>query len=79
MATLVINDLSESVELDRQAMGAITGGSMAQAHQTMFTRRQMFTGLAIGTISTIGTLVNAAALAPLGETNAPRVRTTLFR
>jgi hypothetical protein len=31
MATIVINDLPESMELDRQAMLAITGGSRVRA------------------------------------------------
>lgn len=44
MATLVIHDLPESLELDRQAMAAITGGAMVQAHQTLFERRHTFTG-----------------------------------
>ncbi|WP_185732469.1 hypothetical protein [Burkholderia sp. Bp8963] len=35
MGILVIHDLPESVDLDRQAMAAITGGAMVRAHQTM--------------------------------------------
>ncbi len=45
MATLVIHDLPESVELDRQAMSAVTGGSMVQTRQTLFVRRHALTGL----------------------------------
>lgn len=45
MTTLVIRDLPESVDLDRQAMAAITGGSMVQAQQTLFARRHTLTGL----------------------------------
>lgn len=33
MATIVIKDLQESVELDRQAMTAITGGARKRARQ----------------------------------------------
>ena len=68
MATLVIHDLPESVELDRQAMSAITGGSMVQAHQTLFTRRQTFT-----------VVENAEAVGPFAGTGALRVHTTLLR
>ncbi|TCW84335.1 hypothetical protein C5O80_14950 [Burkholderia sp. SRS-46] len=35
MGVLVIHDLPESVDLDRQAMAAVTGGAMVHAHQTM--------------------------------------------
>ena len=35
MGTLVIKDLPESVDLDRQAMAAITGGARIGSHQTM--------------------------------------------
>ncbi|MGU7782834.1 hypothetical protein [Burkholderia sp. PU8-34] len=35
MGVLVINDLPESVDLDRQAMAAITGGAKVRSHQTM--------------------------------------------
>ncbi|PTB17106.1 hypothetical protein C9I57_29640 [Trinickia symbiotica] len=45
MATLVINDLPESVELDRQAMAAITGGAMIRGQAGRFTRQQTLTGL----------------------------------
>jgi len=47
MGTLVINDLTESVDLDRQAMAAISGGSKVQTHQTMLAP-QPFTGLRFG-------------------------------
>ena len=33
MATIVIKDLADSVELDRQAMTAITGGSRIRGRQ----------------------------------------------
>jgi hypothetical protein len=45
MTTLVINDLPESVELDRQAMAAITGGARVRGHGAMSARRQTLTGL----------------------------------
>jgi hypothetical protein len=45
MATLVINDLPESVELDRQAMAAITGGAMIRGQAARFARQQTLTGL----------------------------------
>lgn len=75
MAMLVIHDLPESVELDREAMAAVTGGSMVQAHQTLFARRQTFTGLPLGSIA------SAEARTPFGKTAAspPHVRTTLLR
>ena len=72
MGILVINDLPESVDLDRQAMAAITGGSMVQARQTML-GAQPFTGLRIGAG------VNAAAFTPSVSTTAQRTRTTLLR
>ncbi|WP_206998670.1 hypothetical protein [Trinickia mobilis] len=76
MGTLVINDLPESVDLDRQAMAAVTGGSMVQAHQTMLAP-QMFTGLRIvrGGVG-VGTPV---ARSPIAEAVAQRTRTTLLR
>ena len=74
MATLVIHDLPESVELDRQAMSAITGGSMVQAHQTLFSRRQTFTGFPQTT-----TVEKAEAVGPFAGTGALRVHTTLLR
>lgn len=39
MSTLVIKDLPESVELDRQAMAAITGGARVASHQTLLAPR----------------------------------------
>jgi hypothetical protein len=39
MSILVIKDLPESVELDRQAMAAITGGARVASHQTQLTPR----------------------------------------
>jgi hypothetical protein len=38
MATIVIKDLAESTELDRQAMLAITGGSRFRARDTVVGR-----------------------------------------
>ena len=73
MGTLVINDLPESVDLDRQAMAAITGGSMVQAHQTMLAP-QMFTGLRIA-----AGLGEFAGRSPIAEAVAQRTRTTLLR
>lgn len=35
MATIVIKDLQESVDLDRQAMTAITGGARSRARQPL--------------------------------------------
>ncbi|WP_232072386.1 hypothetical protein [Paraburkholderia pallida] len=46
MGTLVIKDLPESVDLDRQAMAAITGGARIGSHQTMLAPRP-FTGLRV--------------------------------
>jgi hypothetical protein len=39
MAIIVIKDLPESVDLDRRAMAAITGGMRARGHQTALGRR----------------------------------------
>lgn len=39
MGTLVIKDLLENVELDRQAMAAITGGARVASHQTLLAPR----------------------------------------
>jgi hypothetical protein len=44
MSTLVIKDLPESVELDREAMAAISGGARIAAHQTQLAPRP-FVGL----------------------------------
>ena len=73
MGTLVITDLPESVELDQQAMTAITGGSKVHAQQTMLAP-QTFTGLRIGTgVAGIGRT-------PIAEAVATRARiTTLLR
>lgn len=38
MAVIVIRDLPESVDLDREAMVAITGGARAPGRQTFFGR-----------------------------------------
>ncbi|NRO95571.1 hypothetical protein GWC77_06415 [Paraburkholderia sp. NMBU_R16] len=72
MATLVIQDLPESVELDRQAMSAITGGSMVQVHRTLFTRRQTFTGFPQTTV-----VEKAESVGPFFGKGS--VRTTLLR
>lgn len=77
MGTLVINDLPESVDLDRRAMAAITGGSMVQAHQTMLAP-QMFTGLRIA--AGLGEFAaEFAGRSPIAEAVAQRTRTTLLR
>ena len=73
MGTLVINDLPESVDLDRQAMAAITGGSMVQAHQTMLAPR-MLTGLPI-----VAGLGEFAGRSPIAQAVVQRTRTTLLR
>jgi hypothetical protein len=41
MATIVIKDLQESIELDREAMHAIAGGSRAGARPAIFPGRSM--------------------------------------
>jgi hypothetical protein len=71
MATLVINDLPESVELDAQAMAAVTGGARIRGQGAGLARRHLFTGLD----SRI-----AAAAANEGRETAPRgpVQTLLF-
>lgn len=38
MSTLVIKDLPESIELDREAMKAVTGGARSAGHQTPLAR-----------------------------------------
>lgn len=60
MTTLVINDLPESIELDRQAMAAIIGGATVRGHGAPFARRRSFTGL-----ETPGAQVKAALLPDL--------------
>ncbi|MGN6317132.1 hypothetical protein [Trinickia sp.] len=72
MTTLVIHDLPESIDLDRQAMAAITGGSMVQARQTLFVRRHSLTGLPQLGFSTV------SEAGPLGQIDQP-LRTTLLR
>jgi hypothetical protein len=75
MGTLVIDDLPESVDLDRQAMAAITGGSKVLAHQTMLAP-QMFTGLRIAGTGTAAPVASS----PIAEAFATqRTRTTLLR
>ena len=46
MAAIVIKDLTESIDLDRQAMVAITGGSRLRVQQT-FPRRALSSGTRI--------------------------------
>jgi hypothetical protein len=69
MTTLVINDLPESIELDRQAMAAITGGAMVRGHGAPFARRRTLTGL---------DSPGAQAVASLSPTPATSVQTLLF-
>jgi hypothetical protein len=76
MTHLVIHDLPESVELDKQAMAAITGGAMVQAHQTIFARRQTFTGLALATAAHASPL---EPFEPFVGTGWRTLRTTLLR
>jgi hypothetical protein len=77
MGTLVINDLPESVDLDRQAMAAITGGAMVQSHQTMLAP-QMFTGLRIAAGNS-GAATSAIRSPSAEALTAQRTRTTLLR
>ncbi|AOI68325.1 hypothetical protein WI36_22020 [Burkholderia ubonensis] len=72
MGVLVINDLPESVDLDRQAMAAITGGAMVSAHQTMLAPR---------TFPYLHTDAKKAASTPaqVAEAATSRARPTLLR
>ncbi|KVC69629.1 hypothetical protein WJ47_14370 [Burkholderia ubonensis] len=72
MGVLVINDLPESVDLDRQAMAAITGGAMVRAHQTMLAPRT-FPFLHTDAQDAASTRAPAADAAP------SRARPTLLR
>ncbi|MGZ2747580.1 hypothetical protein [Burkholderia stagnalis] len=72
MGVLVINDLPESVDLDRQAMAAISGGAMVRAHQTMLAP-QPFPYLHTDTHGA------ASTRAPTVEAAASRPRPTLLR
>jgi len=47
MGILVIKDLQESVDLDRQAMAAIAGGARIASHDTLLAPRP-FIGLRVG-------------------------------
>ena len=76
MTIVVIHDLPESVELDKQAMAAITGGAMVQAHQTIFARRQTFTGLPLSTAARVSPLEPFESFAGTGWRT---LRTTLSR
>ncbi|HKU00877.1 MAG TPA: hypothetical protein VJS30_30730 [Paraburkholderia sp.] len=51
MGILVIKDLPESVDLDRQAMAAITGGARVASHETLLAPRP-FIGLHVGVAGT---------------------------
>ena len=72
MGVLVINDLPESVDLDRQAMAAITGGAKVRAHQTM---------LAPQPFPYLHTDARGAALAhaPVADAASSPARPTLLR
>ncbi|RQZ08004.1 hypothetical protein DIE15_33540 [Burkholderia sp. Bp9031] len=72
MGVLVINDLPQSVDLDRQAMAAITGGAMVRAHQTMLAP-QAFPYLHTDARG------SASARAPAAEAAARPARPTLLR
>jgi hypothetical protein len=72
MGTLVINDLPESVELDRQAMAAIVGGSTVLSHQTMLAPRP-------NASLRIGTAAGVMARTPIADAVAQRTRMTLLR
>lgn len=76
MGVLVINDLPESVDLDRQAMAAITGGAMVRAHQTMLAP-QTFPYLHADTHGAASTRTPAVEAAV--EAAASRPRPTLLR
>jgi hypothetical protein len=78
MATLVIHDLPESLELDRQAMAAITGGAMVQAHHTLFERRHTLTGLPRTGFAHSSARTNAQG-ASSGEQPESTIGTTLLR
>ncbi|MES2353597.1 MAG: hypothetical protein V4568_04180 [Pseudomonadota bacterium] len=41
MATIIIKDLSESVDLDHQAMASITGGARIRTAKTIFARTML--------------------------------------
>lgn len=43
MATIVIKDLAESIDLDRQAMTSIVGGARARGRQPLMVRRTIDT------------------------------------
>ena len=83
MTHLVIHDLPESVELDKLAMAAVTGGAMVQAHETLFVRRQTFTGLALATAargSPLEPFEPLGSCAPFSGSGSRRsLRTTLWR
>ncbi|WP_269506464.1 hypothetical protein [Burkholderia sp. IMCC1007] len=72
MGVLVINDLPESVDLDKQAMAAITGGARVRAHHSM---------LAPPAFRFLHTDARAAtpARAPVAEATAFPARPTLLR
>jgi hypothetical protein len=73
MSTLVIKDLPESVELDREAMAAISGGGGARVdrHQTLLAPRP-FVGVRLAIAG------DATSRGPATVTAAPP-RPTLLR
>jgi hypothetical protein len=71
MSTLVIKDLPESVELDRQAMAAISGGARIGRHQTLLAPRP-FVGVRLAIAG------DATSRGPATVTAAPP-RPTLLR
>ncbi|WP_174913270.1 hypothetical protein [Burkholderia diffusa] len=72
MGVLVINDLPESVDLDKQAMAAIAGGAKVRAHQTMLAP-QPFPYLHADARNA------ASARAPVADATASPARPTLLR
>jgi hypothetical protein len=72
MGILVINDLPESIDLDRQAMAAISGGAMVRAHQTMLAPRPL-------SCLHTGAAATPFARAPSDDAVAPRAQPTLLR
>ena len=49
MGILVIKDLPESVDLDKEAMAAITGGARIVSHEALLAPRS-FIGLHVGVV-----------------------------
>jgi hypothetical protein len=65
MTILVIKDLDESVELDREAMAAITGGARIPLQQTMLSR-------AANARLWIGPALSGVLHAPVKRISTPR-------